>query len=174
MTEGITLLNPSGAPIDADRLMGAARAALNGKPEYELSSLSVVLTDSATIRAMNRQYAQVDAATDVLSFRAEALPPESGTRGAYLGDIVIAHDYASDQALATGTAIGDVLCLLAIHGTLHLMGYDHDSPAARESMWAAQDVALRASNIDQAIVNRYGHIEDDPAQNEPNGQDSDA
>lgn len=147
--------------------MGAVRAALDGNSEYERSSLGIVLTDSATIRAMNKQYAQVDAPTDVLSFRAEALPQESETCGSYLGDIIIAHDYASDQAQATGAAIGDVLCLLAIHGTLHLMGYDHDSSAARESMWAAQDLALRASNIDRAIVDRYGNIEDDRAKERP-------
>lgn len=167
MSERIILHNPSGRPIDADRLLGAVRAALNGNPEYERSSLSIVLTDSTTIRAMNKQYAQVDAPTDVLSFRAEALAQESAKRGSYLGDIVIAHDYASDQAQATGTVISDVLCLLVIHGTLHLMGYDHDSPAARESMWAAQDLALSAAHIDQAIVDRYGNIEDDRANERP-------
>lgn len=169
MSEGIILLNRCGRPIDADRLRGAVRAALDGNPEYEHSNLSVVLTDAVTIRTMNLRYAQVDAPTDVLSFRAEALAQDSETCGSYLGDIVIAHDYASDQAQATGAGIGDALCLLAIHGTLHLMGYDHDSPAARESMWVAQDLALRASNIDRAIVNRYGNIEEGRALNEPDG-----
>lgn len=160
MSEGIILLNQCGRPIDADRLIGAVRAALEGHPEYQHKRLSVVLTDTATIGAMNKQYAQVDAPTDVLSFRADALPQEAETAGSYLGDIIIAHDYASAQARATGSAIGDVLCLLAIHGTLHLIGYDHDSPAARECMWAAQDSALRTTHIDLAIVNRYGDIED--------------
>lgn len=145
------------------------RAALDGNPKYEQSNLSVVLTDAATIHAMNQRYAQVDAPTDVLSFRAEALAQDSEACGSYLGDIVIAHDYASDQAQATGGGLGDVLCLLVIHGTLHLMGYDHDSPAARECMWAAQDLALRSLNIDSAIVNRYGNIEEGRALNEPDG-----
>ena len=174
MSEGIILLNWYGRPIDADRLRGAVRAALDGNPKYGHSNLSVVFTDAATIRALNLRFAQVDAPTDVLSFRAEAFTQNSETCGYYLGDIVIAHDYASDQAQAIGAGIGDVLCLLAIHGTLHLLGYDHDSPAARESMWAAQDLALSASNIDRAIVNRYGDIEEDRVLNEPDGQDNDA
>lgn len=161
MSDGITLHNPSRFPIASERLLQASRAVLARHPTCEDSSLSIALTDSETIRALNLQFAQVDSPTDALSFRAGAVPLVSGEPERYLGDIVIAHDYASAQARATGTAISDVLCLLIIHGTLHLLGYDHDTKAAQDKMWTAQDHALRAIGIDRALVDQYGKIEND-------------
>ena len=160
MSDGIILQNSSHYPIDSEGLIRAARAVLDCHPEYEDCSLSIVLTDSKTINAMNLQYAQIDAPTDVLSFPAQDLPLERCGARRYLGDIVIAHDYASAQARATAAAVCDVLCLLVIHGTLHLLGYDHDTEAARDRMWAAQDIALRSASIDPALVEQYGNIED--------------
>jgi len=161
LSDGILLQNPSRYPIDSERLIRASRAVLDCHPEYEYGVLSIVLTDSKTISVMNLRYAQVDAPTDVLSFPADAAPLESDEPGRYLGDIVIAHDYASAQAQATATTVCDVLCLLVIHGTLHLFGYDHDTNAARKKMWAAQELALRSLNIDPTLVESYGNIEND-------------
>ena len=161
MSDGILLQNPSRYPIDSEHLIRASRAVLDCHPEYEDGVLSIVLTDSKTISVMNLRYAQVDAPTDVLSFPADAAPLEFDEPGRYLGDIVIAHDYASAQARATATAVCDVLCLLVIHGTLHLLGYDHDTNAAIKKMWAAQELALRSLNIDPALVESYGNIEND-------------
>lgn len=157
MSDNISLQNPKRYRIDAERLVKASRAALDCHPQAGDCRLSIALTDSATMRALNSRYAKVDAPTDVLSFRAEATPLDSPALDRYLGDIVIAHDYAAAQAQATATNLGDALCLLAIHGTLHLLGYDHDSKAARDRMWAAQDRALRALNIDRAVVDQYGN-----------------
>lgn len=157
MSDNISLQNPLRYPIDAERLVNASRAALDCHPQAGRCRLSIAFSDSTSIRALNLRYANRDSPTDVLSFRAEATPLDSGALECYLGDIIIAHDYASAQAQATATNLGDVLCLLAIHGTLHLLGYDHDSKAARERMWAAQDRALRELNIDRAIVDQYGN-----------------
>lgn len=163
MTDGIILQNPCHHPANADRLKRACRAALASQPWDASGSLCIVLSDSRTIRELNLRYAKVDAPTDVLSFRAGAAPQETGEPGRYLGDIVIAYDYAAAQAQAAETALGDVLCLLVIHGTLHLLGYDHDTEANRELMWAAQDQALRALSIDRTIVSRYGKSGHDAA-----------
>ena len=157
MSDNISLHNPKHYRIEAERLVKASRAAVDCHPQAGGCRLSIVFTDSTSMRALNLRYANVDAPTDVLSFRADATPLEPGALDCYLGDIVIAHDYASDQARATATNPGDALCLLAIHGTLHLLGYDHDSKAARERMWAAQDRALRTLNIDRDIVDQYGN-----------------
>lgn len=161
MSLGITLHNPRGYPIDSERLTRAAQAAFARHRSHEAGALSIVVTDAKTIKAMNQRYAAVNAPTDVLSFPAESAPQESGDCARYLGDIVIAFDYATEQAEETGAALGEALCLLVIHGTLHLLGYDHDSILARERMWAAQALALRAIQVDPAVVELYGNIDYD-------------
>lgn len=70
----------------------------------------------------------------------------------YLGDLVIAYPYALAQAEREGHTIGDSLVLLVVHGTLHLLGYDHDTLEHRAAMWAAQDQALRALGVPTHIV----------------------
>lgn len=161
MSRAINLENPSRYPIDSERLKRGARAALAGHRRDDIGELSIVIADARTISAMNLRYANVDAPTDVLSFPAEQMPQVSGDCARYLGDIVIAYDYATDQAGKTRAALGDVLCLLVIHGTLHLLGYDHDTHLTRERMWAAQALALRSIQVDPAVVETYGHIAND-------------
>lgn len=161
MNLGVNLQNPGGCPIDAECLKRAARAAFACQPGGEAGELSIVISDSKTIRELNLRYAKVDAPTDVLSFTAEQAPREPGDCARYLGDIVIAYDYAADQAEETGAALGEALCLLVIHGALHLLGYHHDTTLARERMWAAQASALRAIQIDPAVVATYGNSEND-------------
>lgn len=161
MNDGIRLHNPNRYPIDRKRLVQATLAILASHSDEQDASLCIALTDAGAIKALNLKYAFVDAPTDVLSFPAIPLPPEPGETGKYLGDIVIAHDYVSAQACATDAALDDILCLLVIHGTLHLLGFAHDTAAAKDRMWAAQDSALRSLNIDPAVVESYGNIEDD-------------
>ncbi len=60
----------------------------------------------------------------------------------YLGDIVIAYPYAAAQAAQHGRVIADELNLLAVHGTLHLLGYDHAEAEEKDIMWARQDAIL--------------------------------
>ncbi len=161
MSLGINLQHPRRYSIDAESLKRAARIVLARHLKDEAGELSIVVTDSKTVRAMNSRYAAVNAPTDVLSFPAERAPHESDEGARYLGDIVVAFDYAADQAEKTGAALGEVLCLLVIHGTLHLLGYDHDTPLARERMWAAQALALQSVHIDPAVVEAYGRIENE-------------
>jgi probable rRNA maturation factor len=61
---------------------------------------------------------------------------------AYLGDIIIALPYTQRQAERIGKPLRDELRLLAIHGTLHLLGYDHAAPDEEAAMWAKQDAIL--------------------------------
>ena len=161
MNDGVKLQNPNRYPIDRERLKQAARAILASCSHARDANLCIALTDAGAIKALNLKYARVNAPTDVLSFPASYMTSEPGETGKYLGDIVIAHDYVSAQADASGAALEDILCLLVIHGTLHLLGYGHDTAAARDRMWAAQAAALRSLNIDPAIVESYGNIEDD-------------
>jgi probable rRNA maturation factor len=108
----------------------------------ETSTVSVVITDNETIQQFNRQYRGIDAPTDVLSFANTPLPdfPDDAqmTTAHHLGDILIAYPVAEAQALAAGHAAPEEITLLAVHGALHLLGFDHDTPAHKKKMWAAQ------------------------------------
>lgn len=121
------------------RLSGVVRA-----------SLTVAVTSDETVQQLNRDYRGIDAPTDVLSFAQEedaeeklALPPELANEFAdYLGDIVIAFPYAERQAVQYQNDINAELRLLAVHGTLHLLGHDHTTPEEEAAMWALQEAAL--------------------------------
>jgi probable rRNA maturation factor len=87
------------------------------------AEIHLVLTGDRTIRELNQRFRDVDRATDVLSFPdGERLP--SGR--CLLGEVVISIDSARRQAEALGHGEVRELCELALHGTLHLLGYDHE------------------------------------------------
>lgn len=124
-----------------EKLLLAAEAVLIFEGRSHSNELSVVITSDEHIRQLNLQYLGIDAATDVLSFPAEEIDPETGN--VYLGDILIAHPYVKDQAMTAGRALVDELQLLVVHGTLHLLGYDHEQETDRIRMWAAQAEILK-------------------------------
>jgi probable rRNA maturation factor len=95
------------------------------------AELSVVLTDDAAIRAINAQWRHKDEPTNVLSFPA---PPAMPGAPRLLGDIVIAHETTAREAKTEGKPFADHLGHLAVHGFLHLLGYDHESDADAEVM----------------------------------------
>ena len=92
-------------------------------------SVNVAVVPDRQVRTLNHTYRKKDYATDVLSFPAGDTPgvaaPESA--GTYLGDIVIARGVAKKQARAAGHAERTELRVLALHGLLHLLGYDHET-----------------------------------------------
>jgi probable rRNA maturation factor len=89
----------------------------------EDAEVHVVLTSDQTIRELNQRFRDIDRETDVLSFPdGDELP--SG--GRLLGEVVISLDSARRQAEALGHGEVRELCELALHGTLHLLGYDHE------------------------------------------------
>ncbi len=75
------------------------------------------------MRALNRQFRGKDAVTDVLSFPANRTPGVTP----FLGDVVIASGVAKKQAKAAGHPVQTEIRVLALHGLLHLLGYDHDN-----------------------------------------------
>ena len=154
----IGIQNEKAYPISESDLIAAAEAVLK-QHDAITSEMSIVVTDNEEVHALNKQYRQTDAPTDVLSFPAEPLPNNLGDDAPYIGDLVIAYPYASDQAQRLGHPMRDTLMLLVAHGTLHLLGYDHDTAENRKAMWAKQADALTALGIELAIV---PSIEDDP------------
>lgn len=152
MTFVIDVQNENDYLVDAPRLQAASQQVLSQHDVDADSSLSVVFVDNDYIQNLNRQFREVDAPTDVLSFPADAPPVVIDDEPPYLGDLVIAYPYASAQAARENHPLNDSLSLLVVHGTLHLLGYDHDTPENRAEMWAAQDAALTALGISTAIV----------------------
>ena len=106
-------------------------------PPYEVS---LVFTDSETVRRLNRDYRGVDEPTDVLAFymlpqkedgSSFAIPPDGVTR---LGEAIISYPQAAEQAKEQGHSTERELALLVIHGILHLLGYDHEEPEEEVKM----------------------------------------
>jgi probable rRNA maturation factor len=98
--------------------------------------LTIMLTDDAQLHELNRDYLGIDAPTDVLSFPASETDPETARR--YLGDILISIPRAEEQARVAGHALEAEIQLLIVHGTLHLLGYDHVGDDDKARMWKAQ------------------------------------
>lgn len=118
-------------------LKKAVHATLAQQRVTERVELTIVITGNVRLRALNRQYRQIDAPTDVLSF-------DGDTAEDYLGDIVISYPKAKEQAQAGGHPIKAELQLLVVHGVLHLLGHDHYAPAEKAQMWQAQAAVLRS------------------------------
>ena len=121
-------------------------------PDVEIS---VLLVDNETIRTLNRDYRDKDAATDVLSFpMEEELPDETapqiigGPTERMLGDLVISVERAVEQAAEYGHAVERELAFLTVHGLLHLLGYDHErGPDAEAEMQAEEKRILSILGI---------------------------
>lgn len=130
-------------------LEGALSAAAEAALAYEgaAGDITISVVDDAAIHAMNREYRGVDRPTDVLSFPAadgEAFP---AIPDAFLGDIAISLPRAEAQAEEYGHPLLRELSFLAVHGTLHLLGYDHMTDEDRARMFARQNEILEKMRI---------------------------
>lgn len=123
-----------------DLLEEAARTTLKLAAEDAEAELSIVLTDDEHIQQLNQQFLGLDAPTDVLSFPAGDLDPDS--EEVYLGDVVISVPRALAQASAAGHPFLEEMQLLVVHGVLHLLGHDHGEPDEKQRMWDLQLKAL--------------------------------
>jgi probable rRNA maturation factor len=136
------------------RALRQAAAALSAGP----AKLAIVLTDNAAMRRLNRKWRGVDAPTNVLSFATgntagrqpvDRAGDQTGMqrgnlRGTHLGDIVLAYETIKREARHEGKPFGHHLAHLAVHGFLHLLGYDHQSDAKARRMESAERAILRA------------------------------
>jgi len=99
----------------------------------ERAELSIVLTGDDEIATLNRRYRKKDRPTDVLAF-AQREGRHGDPAGALLGDVVISVPTAQRQAVARGAGLMSELTFLMAHGLLHLLGWDHDTPAKDRAM----------------------------------------
>ncbi|MGH7271265.1 MAG: rRNA maturation RNase YbeY [Polyangiaceae bacterium] len=107
--------------------------AMLGALRLEDSELSILLTSDARIKKLNSVYRKMNRPTDVLSFsqREGAMGHRAGW---LLGDIVVSIPTARRQADARGCDLASELTMLLAHGLLHLVGWDHDTPAKDRRM----------------------------------------
>ncbi len=128
------------------RMQRALEAAGEGTAE-----VSLLFSDDAEIRTLNRSFADEDHATDVLSFaqREGWGAPDPGL----LGDIVVSVETAARQARERPgrpvAALEAEVLHLCVHGLAHLLGLDHDTPAHERAMWA-REAELRAAAMAEA------------------------
>lgn len=125
--------------------LAAAIAATLAAEQHDGDAVTLVVTSDEAVAELNLNYRGVEGPTDVLAFAAQEPAPgfvSAPEMSGYLGDVVIAFPYTQRQAAELGRDVADELRLLAVHGTLHLLGYDHADPAGEAAMWARQDAIL--------------------------------
>ena len=128
-----------------DLLTRAIKTVIEYESTDDATEISVSFMSADEIQALNRDYRGKDAATDVLSFPVDdtlAVGP-----GRPLGDIVICMDIARRQAEEYEHSLERELAFLLVHGMLHLLGYDHETPEDETKMCAAQDEILGLMNL---------------------------
>ncbi|BAF59073.1 predicted metal-dependent hydrolase [Pelotomaculum thermopropionicum SI] len=129
-------------------LTRAAQEVLKAEGYGEEAEVSLVFVDDAYIHGLNRQYRGVDAPTDVLSFAMqEGEPLAGGEEELILGDVVISLQAAERQAGEYGHSLQREAAYLAVHGVLHLLGYDHQGEEERKIMRRKEEEVLGRLNL---------------------------
>lgn len=103
--------------------------------------------DDEEMRALNSQYRGKDKPTDVLSFAqgdGEAFPTFEENTISQMGDLVLSVETAQRQATERGHSLIQEIEFLAVHGALHLLGFDHGKTQERRKMWSRQDVVMKS------------------------------
>lgn len=117
--------------------------------EEELNDVefNVILVDNNYIHELNKNYRKIDRETDVITFALEDNEEVNEEEHRLLGDIYISVDKAKSQALEYGHSFKREICFLAVHGFLHLLGYDHMNKHDEEIMFFKQELILNEANI---------------------------
>lgn len=128
--------------VDHARLKQAVRRVLTDAG-IQSADISVAIVNDGRMHALNRQYLNHDYPTDVLSFVLEHDPDEQRLEG----EIIVSADYAAREAIRYGWTTNDELLLYVIHGSLHLIGHDDQTPAALQKMRAAETSLLATFGV---------------------------
>lgn len=111
--------------------------------------LNIVIVDKEKIQEINREYRDKDAVTDVISFAFEEVDDLEYDNIRFLGEIYICYDRCVEQAEEYGHSIKREFCYLAVHGLLHLLGYDHMTKEDETEMFGLQEEILSSLNIER-------------------------
>jgi probable rRNA maturation factor len=136
------------ALVDRGGVRKIVRQVLKAEDVTSPYEMSLVFTGADKVKQLNRDYRGVDRPTDVLAFYMRpqkgsdssfALPPDGVT---HLGEVIISYPQALVQAKEHGHSLQRELALLIIHGTLHLLGYDHEESREAKKMRAREKELL--------------------------------
>lgn len=127
-------------PMSRDRVAAIARAVLRSERVAD-ALLSVTFVSNTAMRSLNRKHLRRTGVTDVISFGFR----RSGRYAPILGDIYIAPDVARASARVNVVRVREEIVRLVVHGTLHVLGYDHPDGATRtrSAMWRRQERLVR-------------------------------
>ena len=109
--------------------------------------LNVVIVDNDRIKEINREYRNKDAVTDVISFAFEEVKDVDYDDVRFLGEIYISYERCKEQASDFGHSVRREFCYLAVHGLLHLLGYDHMTEEDKKVMRALEEEILNEYDI---------------------------
>jgi len=118
----------------------------------EEAEVSLILVDDQRIHALNLEYRGVDRPTDVLSFALQEEveeEPEIEVEDEMLGDIVISVERARDQAEEYGHSFEREIVYLAVHGTLHLLGFDHEEENDKQEMRSKEEEVMAQLRLER-------------------------
>ncbi|MFJ5768565.1 rRNA maturation RNase YbeY [Psychrobacillus sp. NPDC093180] len=123
----------------------------------EGSEVSVTFVTNDAIQEINKTYRKKDMPTDVISFAMEEMGEgeieiKDANLPTLLGDIIISVERTTEQAASYGHTFERELCFLAVHGFLHLLGYDHGTEEEEKEMFSLQETILQAFGL-----KREGH-----------------
>ena len=138
----VFLANEQELFADETRLSEVARHVLRSEGLDDGGiELSVLLVTADHIRELNARFANDDHATDVLAF---PMMEDESDEGSLLGDVVVCPSVAQDNASRLGHSLSKELDTLVVHGTLHLLGYDHQNEDERVKMERRQNDLLES------------------------------
>lgn len=110
-------------------------------------NFNVILTNNEYLHELNKKYRDIDRTTDVISFALEDCYDMPKTDVRILGDIYISVEKAHSQAIEYGHSFKREICFLAVHGFLHLLGYDHMIESEEKVMFDRQELILSEEGI---------------------------
>ena len=108
---------------------------------------NIIIVDNTYIHELNKNYRGIDRPTDVISFALEDNKDFVDVGHRVLGDIYISIDKAKEQAIEYGHDLRREICFLAVHGFLHLLGYDHMKKEDEKIMFSLQEEILNEAGI---------------------------
>jgi probable rRNA maturation factor len=143
----IEIANESSFEVPEPSIVSVARFALDKMSVSQQAELSIVLVELDVMADLHERWMDLPGPTDVMAFPMDEYdstrrPDAVGAGPALLGDIVLCPAFAKDQARKAGHSLLDELYLLTVHGTLHLLGYDHAEPEEEREMFGLQNQIL--------------------------------
>lgn len=139
--------------VEVERYAALMAAVLLAEGVAGPGEANLIFVDRAAIAQLNSLHLGGGGPTDVLSFPIDAGEPMVGVEERMVGDVVICPSVAAEGAAEHAGNVADELALLVVHGTLHLIGHDHDVQERRDAMWARER---------ELLAEHWGAFERDP------------